>query len=172
MIGKLDCNVCREMCFRDLVSSLRWSSFNDVFPLWRLCGSTRRRMWQWLWSVARSSCLQLELTTPYGLNCMHSGTSWVCLCIVSSVLLCPDGQKIVRKYKMIFGKRWFSILETCPAFRSWFCINMAAILGVPACCRTMMFVTKSLQMMFRMVLRQHWWKRSRCRCGCSMSPRM
>ena len=95
MIGKLDCNVCREMCFRDLVSSLRWSSFNDVFPLWRLCGSTRRRMWQWLCSVARSSCLQLELTTPYGLICMHSGTSWVYLCIVYSVLLCLGGQKIV-----------------------------------------------------------------------------
>ena len=72
-------------------------------------------------------------------------------------------------YKMIFGKpenmpdKWSFILETCPADRSLKQNNMASILGVSACSRTMMFVTKSLQWMFRMMRRQRWWKRSRSR---------
>jgi hypothetical protein len=81
-------------------------------------------------------------------------------------------------YKMIFGKRWSFILETCPADRSLKKINMASILGVSACSRTVMFVTKSLQWMFRIVRqrRQRWWKRLRshnyvvavCHPGCKV----
>ena len=48
-------------------------------------------------------------------------------------------------YRAILGKRWSSILETCPTQRSCDFSSMASILVSFACSRTSTLVTNSLQ---------------------------
>jgi hypothetical protein len=148
------------MYFRDLGSSLRWSSFYDFCFLYEARGSSKE-------DVAVTMGCHQEFLSSARVN--HS--LWSKLQALSDFLVASlyrlFGAPLSRwpeessPYKMLFGKRWSSILETCPAHRSFVKINMASILGVSACSRTMMFVTKSLQWMLRMVRRQRWWKRSR-----------
>ncbi len=64
-------------------------------------------------------------------------------------------------YSTILGRRYFSILDTCPAHRSCTLRTMASILIASANSRTSVLATKSLQRMLRTVRRQRWWKRSR-----------
>ncbi len=63
-------------------------------------------------------------------------------------------------YSTILGRRYFSILDTCPAHRSCTLRTMASILIASANSRTLVLATKSLQRMPRIVRRQRWWKRS------------
>ena len=48
-------------------------------------------------------------------------------------------------YRTIYGKRWSSIKETCPAYQKWYVNSMASILVILACSMIATFVTKSLQ---------------------------
>ena len=58
--------------------------------------------------------------------------------------------------KTILGRRWSSILETCPAHRRWYFKIMASMLQTSACSRNSTLVMKALQWMLRMVRRHRW----------------
>ena len=136
------------LCRFSLRLSMRFSSTEDTawWMVWRHVSRSAASVVHWWWSMSQAprAFLRVSLHRVFG----------------GPMLRWPEESS---PYRAILGKRWSSILETCPTQRSCDFSSMASILVSFACSRTSTFVTNSLQWMLRMVRRQRWCKLSRSR---------
>ena len=125
-------------------------AFSFCLPCWPFVWF-QRKLCPGRLCIASSCDWLLVISTDGDRCCKWRGTFSMCLCIFSEVSLGHDGQ---WSRCTIFGRRWSSILETCPAQRSCALRSMTSMLVALAISGTSMLVTKSLQWGFRMVCRQ------------------